>query len=171
MESGRGGLAPLGLLFTGLALATGLAGCSGTPWGDQLARSFSAPAGGGASASAPAGPTAAQSPAQAPAQAGGAGAQAPRAEQPKAVRAAADQGSANPPRPLPTPKPAPAAPAPYRITLRLPGADPAAPAEAVTEALRAAGLSFEVEMIERVRSGDGEGRAPAPTAVPAPPLR
>lgn len=171
MESGRGGLAPLGLLFTGLALATGLAGCSGTPWGDQLARSFSAPAGGGASASAPAGPTAAQAPAQAPAQAGGAGAQAPRAEQPKAVRAAADQGSATPPRPLPAPKPAPAAPAPYRITLRLPGADPAAPAEAVTEALRAAGLSFEVEMIERVRSGDGEGRAPAPTAVPAPPLR
>ena len=171
MERGWGGLAPLGLLFTGLALATGLAGCSGTPWGDQLARSFSAPAGGGASASVPAGPTAAQAPAQAPAQAGGAGAQAPRAEQSKAVRAAADQGSANPPRPLPAPKPAPATPAPYRITLRLPGADPAAPAEAVTEALRAAGLSFEVEMIERVRSGDGEGRAPAPTAVPAPPLR
>jgi hypothetical protein len=55
------------------------------------------------------------------------------------------------------------APAPYRITIKLVGADPAAPAEAVTEALRAAGVPFEVEMIERV-----PGSAAAPPITPAP---
>jgi hypothetical protein len=49
----------------------------------------------------------------------------------------------------------------------LPGADPAAPAEAVTEALRAVGVRFEVEMIERVR-GDGAPAAPSSTPAPAP---
>ena len=39
--------------------------------------------------------------------------------------------------------------APYRLLLRLPAADPSAPAEAVTQALRAAGLDFVVETIER----------------------
>ena len=43
-------------------------------------------------------------------------------------------------------------PQPYRITIKLSKADPAAPAEAVTKALRMAGVSFEVEMIERVNS-------------------
>jgi hypothetical protein len=59
---------------------------------------------------------------------------------------------------------------PYRLVLRLPGADPSAPAEAVTEALRAAGVSFEVEMVERVRGGEAAGAAgtAAPTATPAP---
>ena len=38
---------------------------------------------------------------------------------------------------------------PYRITLRLFSADPAAPAEGVTEALRKAGIGFEVETIEK----------------------
>ena len=40
--------------------------------------------------------------------------------------------------------------APYRITIRLAGADPAAPAEAVTRALREADVGFSVERIERV---------------------
>ena len=40
--------------------------------------------------------------------------------------------------------------APYRITIRLAGADPAAPAEAVTRALREADVGFAVERIERV---------------------
>ena len=40
-------------------------------------------------------------------------------------------------------------PQPYRIILRLAGANPAAPAEKVTEALRKAGVQFEVEKIER----------------------
>tara|TARA_Y100001968_G_scaffold231294_1_gene214073 strand:- start:74 stop:562 length:489 start_codon:yes stop_codon:yes gene_type:complete len=40
-------------------------------------------------------------------------------------------------------------PKPYRIILRLSGANPSAPAETVTEALRKAGVQFEVEKIER----------------------
>ena len=40
--------------------------------------------------------------------------------------------------------------APYRITIRLSGADPAAPAEAVTQALRSSAVDFMVERIERV---------------------
>ena len=40
--------------------------------------------------------------------------------------------------------------APYRITIRLAGSDPAAPAEAVTQALRVSAVDFMVERIERV---------------------
>ena len=45
-------------------------------------------------------------------------------------------------------------PQPYRIILRLSGANPAAPAETVTEALRKAGVQFEVEKIERFDGDD-----------------
>ena len=45
-------------------------------------------------------------------------------------------------------------PQPYRIILRLSGANPSAPAETVTEALRKAGVQFEVEKIERFENGD-----------------
>ena len=45
-------------------------------------------------------------------------------------------------------------PQPYRIILRLSGANPSAPAETVTEALRQAGVQFEVEKIERFNDGD-----------------
>ena len=41
-------------------------------------------------------------------------------------------------------------PQPYRITIKLSAANPSAPAETVTEALRMAGVSFEVEMIELI---------------------
>ncbi len=41
-------------------------------------------------------------------------------------------------------------PSPYRITIKLSEANPSAPAEGVTKALRNAGISFEVERIERV---------------------
>ncbi len=41
-------------------------------------------------------------------------------------------------------------PQPYRIILKLAGANPSAPAETVTEALRKAGVEFEVEKIERL---------------------
>ena len=41
-------------------------------------------------------------------------------------------------------------PAPYRVTIRLAGADPAAPAEAVTRALRQSDVVFSVERIERI---------------------
>ena len=46
----------------------------------------------------------------------------------------------------------PFTPQPYRITIKLSGSNPAAPAETLTKALRKAGVIFEVEMIERVES-------------------
>ena len=45
-------------------------------------------------------------------------------------------------------------PQPYRIILKLSGANPSAPAETVTEALRKAGVQFEVEKIERYDEQD-----------------
>ncbi len=45
-------------------------------------------------------------------------------------------------------------PQPYRIIIRLSGANPSAPAETVTRALRDAGIIFEVEKIERFTSGN-----------------
>ncbi len=41
-------------------------------------------------------------------------------------------------------------PQPYRIIINLSGADPSAPAEEVTKALRLAGVQFHVEKIERI---------------------
>ena len=41
-------------------------------------------------------------------------------------------------------------PQPYRITIKLSAANPSAPAETVTKALRTAGVRFEVEMIELI---------------------
>lgn len=55
---------------------------------------------------------------------------------------AADQAKGLPPSGLPQ--------GPYRITIRLPGADPASPSDAVTRALRQAGVPFAVERIERI---------------------
>ena len=123
-----------------LLLAGALAGCQGTPLGDQLSRSFSDPL-----PAAPASP-----PATAPAP----------AVNTEAVTAA--------PKPAPKPDPAPPAPrrsappAPYRVTIKLPAADPSAPAEVLTQALRAAGLAFEVETIERVPNGTTPTRSAAP---------
>ena len=45
-------------------------------------------------------------------------------------------------------------PQPYRIILRLSGANPSAQAETLTEALRTAGVQFEVEQIERFDEED-----------------
>ena len=139
-----------GGLRSGLALAgcgLALAGCSGTRLGDQLARSFSAPQ--TQPAPAPQPPSPPTKPAAPPA---ARNASSKKAE-PKPVEA--KPAAANPTKP-----------SPYRITIQLPSADPAAPAEAVTQALRAAGVSFEVEMIERV--GAAATPAPAPTVTPAP---
>jgi hypothetical protein len=130
-----------------------LAGCSGTPFGDQLSRSFSTPP------AAPPTPRPA-APAAAPGKPAGPAAGA-AATKPKPATTATP-----PPRPL---RAVPSAtPAPYRVTIKLPAADPAAPAERVTEALRAAGVSFEVETIERVKpGGDGYG-TPQRSAAPPP---
>ena len=155
-------LLPLALL--------GLAGCSGTRFGDQLSRSFSQPA---------AAPQAASRPAQA-STASGAGASATgTAAKPNGQTAGTPAGK--PPAAAPDAqatttlrKPvAPAAPltltpAPYRVTIKLPAADPSSPAEAVTDALRAAGVAFEVETIERVPVGAEASAAPVRTPAPAP---
>ena len=132
-----------------------LAGCSGTPFGDQLSRSFSTPP------AAPPTPRPA-APAAAPGKPAGTAAAKPKPTAP----AGAATPATPPPRPL---RAVPSAtPAPYRVTIKLPAADPAAPAERVTEALRAAGVSFEVETIERVKpGGDGYG-TPQRSAAPPP---
>jgi hypothetical protein len=166
-----------------LSALLGLCGCSGTPFGDQLARSFSAGpaappsaavAGGGASS--PQGPSS-QRPAASPASSAGNPAANPAANAastastgPLRVGGGARQVAQPAARQAP---PAPTAAAPYRVTIRLPAADPSAPAERVTEALRGAGVPFEVETIERMgASGAAEGPAaplvPQRTPAPAP---
>lgn len=150
-------MASVRLVLALLLLPGALAGCSGTPFGDQLANSFSAAPGRSQAPAAAANPQASGQPAataprnpQQPA-----GAQQPAQAKPAAVRPA-------PPRPPQLPS---AAPAPYRVTLQLPAADPSAPAEAVTQALRAAGVAFEVETIERIPAAPA---AVAPQRTPAP---
>ena len=59
------------------------------------------------------------------------------------------QSPSNPPKPKSPPSNQPQEP--YRITIRLSGADPAAPAEAVTRVLRNANVRFAVERIERIQ--------------------
>lgn len=121
-------------------LAAALAGCQGTPLGDQLSRSFSSPL--------PAAP-----PAAAPTQPA-----EPKKEEEKPV---AQKPAPKPPEAPAAPRPS-APPAPYRVTIKLPAADPSAPAEVLTQALRAAGLAFEVETIERVPNGTTPTRTAAP---------
>jgi len=131
-----------------LLLAAGLSGCSGTPFGDQLSRSFSQPPAG-----APA-PTNAAKPAVA-------------AKKQPALKPTANQPELEPRKKTGAPL-APLTPAPYRVTIKLPAADPSSPAEAVTDALREAGVAFEVETIERVPAN---AEPAAPVRSQAPPAR
>ena len=133
-----------------LLLAAGVSGCSGTPFGDQLSRSFSQPP---VTPAAPAAKPAPATPADKPA----AQAETPKSESTK-------------PAAKPAPPAPPLTPAPYRVTIKLPAADPSSPAEAVTDALRQAGVAFEVETIERVPAAGAETAAPLRT-TPAPPAR
>lgn len=132
------------LRLAAMAVLFALAACSNTPIGEQLGNSF--------------GPTPATT--KTPTQ--------PVAVAPKPVIKPVEPKpeplKPEPPKPVPQAvepiqqKPEPAEqqkPVPYRVLLRLPATDPAAPAEALTRALRAANLPFEVETIERVRQGDG----------------
>ncbi|MCX5948348.1 MAG: hypothetical protein NTY67_09270 [Cyanobacteria bacterium] len=177
-----------------LLLPLALAGCSGTRFGDAMSRSFSgaplptadgvpatssgAVATSTAAAAARSPAAAARSPAAGP-KAGSATGQASPAAQ------ATPAGSTRAPAVLTTgspglaASPVPRRPAPYRVTILLPQADASAPAEVVTQALRAAGVPFEVETIERIGTGSNPG-APgkagsmpqtAPTVRPAPALR
>ena len=185
-----------------------LGGCSGTPFGEALSRSFPGPSATPAATATPspgdfqttrqgealsiptapsagsAGTSGAQSGAMAGAGAGpvaapaGAGAAATSAAIPKSggsstsgTGPAVSAAGATPAiAPRPTAK-APANPAPYRVTIRLPQADPSAPAEVVTEALRAAGVPFEVETIERMGSGTAAAPAVAPVVPAVPQVR
>ena len=73
----------------------------------------------------------------------------PAAELPEAETSASNSIPSNP---TPSDPPSSNQPQePYRITIRLSGADPAAPAEAVTRVLRNADVSFAVERIERIQ--------------------
>jgi hypothetical protein len=162
--------------WVALLTATALTGCSGTRFGDQLARSFSAPPAAPATQASSGTSTEASKPAQQPARPSGAatpsgtapgGTASPAAQATKAPVAGAGAGAAA--RPVPRPPAPPSAPAPYRVTIRLPAADPSAPAEQVTEVLRAAGVPFEVETIERIGSSAGSATSPvAPLRTPAP---
>ena len=78
----------------------------------------------------------------------------PAAELPDAETSASNPTPSNPTPSNPTPSDPPSSnqpQEPYRITIRLSGADPAAPAEAVTRVLRNADVSFAVERIERIQ--------------------
>ena len=184
-----------------------LGGCSGTPFGEALSRSFPGPSATpaatatpspgdiqttrqGDALSTPAPPsagsagTAAQSGPVAGAGAGpvatpaGAGAAATSAAIPKSggsntsgTGPAVSAAGANPAVASRSAAKAPANPAPYRVTIRLPQADPSAPAEVVTEALRAAGVPFEVETIERMGAGTTAAPAVAPVVPAVPQVR
>ncbi|NQV10909.1 MAG: hypothetical protein HQ527_07080 [Cyanobacteria bacterium] len=147
------------MLSSALTLALLLSGCSGNPIAERLAAGFESPA----------------SPAPTP--------PPPAAAEPPASPATPGQPDEQPvpSAPQATPTPAPATPAkpmagamPYRITIQLSGVDPAAPAEAVTAALRKAGVRFEVETIERIPQAgaeaktSGTGQATTSSAAPAP---
>ena len=120
-----------------------LVGCSSTPLGQQLGASFDAPPPTEPTPAAKLEPAIKSVPPQ-----------QPKAEEPQADPEPAAEAT---PAPEPEPKAEPEQtaeprdPQPYRVILRLPSADPSAPAEAVTKALRAAGLPFEVETIERLQ--------------------
>ncbi len=146
-----------------------LAGCSGTPLGDQLSGSFSAGSNPPASGTTTPRPPTGNNPGRASGTVTPAAPDNTSADTLPTPERNANQGPASPPRPRGPAVPArPAAtPAPYRVTIKLPAADPSAPAEALTEALRSAGLSFEVETIERVGPATGS-RPPATTPAPAP---
>ena len=83
----------------------------------------------------------------------------PAADLPDAETSASNSIASNPiaSNPIPSDSPSSKPPSsnqpqePYRITIRLSGADPAAPAEAVTRVLRNADVSFAVERIERIQ--------------------
>lgn len=184
-----------GLRSYWLLLALALAGCSGTPFGDRLAGSFSGqqgqpPAGSPAASPAPSPATsttqAPAAPAATPASPAPASPRKPASAATGSSAATATAGATAPVGPAATASrpaagsqagrgaaPAPPQPSrsavPYRVTLRLPQADPSAPAEGLTEALRAAGVAFEVETIERLQAG-GAPAAPVARPAPAPPL-
>ena len=132
-----------------------LQGCAGTPLAERLEKSFGAQD--AALLTAP--DKVVESQAARSVQANPTGSVikdsvSPAADLPDAETSASDQIASNP---IPSDSPSSKPPSsnqpqePYRITIRLSGADPAAPAEAVTRVLRNADVSFAVERIERIQ--------------------
>ena len=138
-----------------------LQACAGTPVAEQLERSFAVPEARPAQAAAPA-PVVKASPTVVSPTVVGPSVGSPSVVSPSAATPSTPAAEAvslpeatDAPDPVPQPKPRTVSSqrlpqAPYRITIRLAGADPAAPAEAVTRALREADVGFAVERIERV---------------------
>ena len=128
-----------------------LQACAGTPVAEQLERSFAVPEARTPQAAEPM-PAVKTSPTVL----------SPSVASPTAERSSTPEAepvslpeATDAPEPVPQPKPRTLSSKrqpqePYRITIRLAGADPAAPAEAVTRALREADVGFAVERIERV---------------------
>ncbi|MBN89994.1 MAG: hypothetical protein CMN99_06915 [Synechococcus sp. RS344] len=133
-----------------------LQACAGTPVAEQLERSFAVPEARPAQAAAPV-PVVKTSPTVVSPTVVSPSVASPTAEglSTPAAEAVSLPEATDAPDPVPQPKPRTVSSqrlpqAPYRITIRLAGADPAAPAEAVTRALREADVGFAVERIERV---------------------
>ena len=129
-----------------------LQACAGTPVAEQLERSFAVPEARPAQAAAPVlasktSPTDASPTADRPADTTSKPASPPESQEPQELKQPQEPVAEETTRPSVS-KPQPKAP--YRITIRVAGADPAAPAEAVTRALRNAEVGFAVERIERV---------------------
>ena len=140
-------------LLAGLLPLLLIAGCSSTPLGQQLGASFDAPPAAEPQPAAKLEPTIKPVPAAQP-QAEPTSEDATTAPEPdQQPEAVAEPTTAKQPEAKAEPALSgePRDPQPYRVILRLPSADPSAPAEAVTKALRAAGLPFEVETIERLQ--------------------
>ena len=132
-----------------------LQACAGTPVAEQLERSFAVPEDRPVQEAVPISAAKTSSTVDRPAVA------APETASPPASSSTtptvSDGDAKNQQEPLPEPETKaqtaiaqPQPKAPYRITIRVAGADPAAPAEAVTRALRNAEVGFAVERIERV---------------------
>ena len=144
-------------LLPGVLLALMLLqACDGTPFGQRLSDSFDGPSAQPSSEDAPQSVQVKAEPVEeAPVEKG------PGKNDPvkvEAVKAKTGETTTNPqpstPEDVETKADLPRAMTrrtlPYRITIRLSSADPAAPAEGVTDALRKAGIGFEVETIEKI---------------------
>ena len=144
-----------------------LQACAGTPIAERLERSFAAPQSEMSSSGSISSPPTETSPAAAaPAPESSVAGDAPeekattkkdatkkditKEDTPKKDSAPTSPAISEPSTP-PVPVVSAEEAEPYRITIRLSGADPSAPAEAVTSALRNADVRFAVERIERIQ--------------------
>ena len=175
------------LLWFGLPLVL-VQGCAGSPVGEQLERSFDSPSTpvseseeAGEKPESVAVPQPSIKPVLSTDAVAGPKADVPKADVPKVAGPEVDDAEVTESKPADppvktslsvednasTPESAGTseqAPQPYRITIRLSAADPAAPAEAVTRALRGSDVRFAVERIERIESAIVS--PPPPTSTP-----